>query len=85
MDEYSRWLSSPVLTQEQRAELRALSIPEREDRFYRTMAFGTAGLRGVVGMGLNRMNEYVIRQATDALARVLKTIRRSAERRLHLL
>ena len=73
MDEYRRWLDSPVLSEAQRAELRALEHDERErdDRFYRTLAFGTAGLRGVMGMGLNRMNEYVIRQATDAFARVL--------------
>lgn len=73
MDEYRRWLESPVLSGAQRQELAALEHDpaEREDRFYRTLAFGTAGLRGVMGMGLNRMNEFVIRQATDAFARVL--------------
>ena len=71
MDEYERWRSSPVLTAEQRAELSALDEREKNDRFYRNLAFGTAGLRGVTGMGTNRMNEYVVRQATTALARVL--------------
>lgn len=72
MDEYSRWLASPVLSDSQREELRGLDAPEREDRFYRPLAFGTAGLRGVMSIGINRMNEYVIRQATDAFSRVLR-------------
>ena len=71
MDEYSRWLSSPILSEMQRAELSAIDAAEREDRFYRSLAFGTAGLRGKMAMGTNRMNEYVIRQATDALSRVI--------------
>ena len=69
--EYERWLLSPVITESQRAELSALTENEINDRFYRTLEFGTAGLRGVMGMGLNRMNEYIIRQATDAFARVI--------------
>lgn len=71
--EYRRWLASPVLTEAQRSELAALTDPDEiNDRFYRTLAFGTAGLRGVMGMGLNRMNEYIIRQATDAFAAVIR-------------
>ncbi len=67
-----RWLAAEVLTQEQRAELLALTDPEDiNDRFYRTLEFGTAGLRGIMGMGLNRMNEYIIRQATTAFAQVI--------------
>ena len=63
--EYLRWRDAAVLTGEQRAELAALTDEaEINDRFYRTLEFGTAGLRGVMGMGLNRMNEYIIRQAT---------------------
>ncbi len=70
--EYLRWCASPVLSQEQRDELTALTDEaEINDRFYRTLEFGTAGLRGVMGMGLNRMNEYIIRQATDAFAQVI--------------
>ncbi len=70
--DYLRWREAPVLTREQRDELAALSDPEEiNDRFYRTLAFGTAGLRGVMGMGLNRMNEYIIRQATTAFAQVI--------------
>ena len=67
-----RWKDAPVLTAGQRAELAALTDPEEiNDRFYRTLEFGTAGLRGVMGMGLNRMNEYIIRQATTAFAQVI--------------
>ena len=70
--EYLRWRDAAVLTGEQRAELAALTDEaEINDRFYRTLEFGTAGLRGVMGMGLNRMNEYIIRQATAAFARVI--------------
>ena len=66
-----RWLGSPVLTDAQRQELAALPEEEARDRFYRTLSFGTAGLRGLMGMGLNRMNEYIVRQASDAFARVI--------------
>ena len=68
---YQRWLNAPPLTECQRQELAALSDEEARDRFYRTLSFGTAGLRGLMGMGLNRMNEYIVRQATDAFAQVI--------------
>ena len=70
--DFLRWKEAPVLTADQRAELAALTDPEEiNDRFYRTLEFGTAGLRGIMGMGLNRMNEYIIRQATAAFAQVI--------------
>ena len=68
---YQRWLNAPQLTECQRQELASLSDEEARDRFYRTLSFGTAGLRGLMGMGLNRMNEYIVRQATDAFAQVI--------------
>ncbi len=69
---YRRWMEAEVLSDAQRAELNGLTDPEEiNDRFYRTLEFGTAGLRGVMGMGLNRMNEYIIRQATTAFAQVI--------------
>ena len=68
---YQRWLNAPQLTECQRQELAGLSDEEARDRFYRTLSFGTAGLRGLMGMGLNRMNEYIVRQATDAFAQVI--------------
>ena len=70
--DFLRWKDASVLTADQRAELASLTDPEEiNDRFYRTLEFGTAGLRGVMGMGLNRMNEYIIRQATAAFAQVI--------------
>ena len=68
---YQRWLHAPQLTECQRQELAGLSDEEARDRFYRTLSFGTAGLRGLMGMGLNRMNEYIVRQATEAFAQVI--------------
>ena len=68
---YQRWLNAPQLTECQRQELAGLSDEEARDRFYRTLSFGTAGLRGLMGMGLNRMNEYIVWQATDAFAQVI--------------
>ena len=65
---FERWKTSPALTEAQRAELAVLTDEEARDRFYRPLAFGTAGLRGIMGMGINRMNEYVVRQAADAFA-----------------
>ena len=62
---YERWLNSPCLTYDQREELAALTDEEARERFYQTLAFGTAGLRGIMGMGTNRMNEYVVRQAAE--------------------
>ena len=70
--DFLRWKDAPTLTADQRAELAALTDPQEiNDRFYRTLEFGTAGLRGIMGMGLNRMNEYIIRQATAAFAQVI--------------
>ncbi len=66
---YERWLERAVEDADLRAELSALD-PEGEevsDRFYRDLAFGTGGLRGVLGAGTNRMNIYTVRQATQGL------------------
>ena len=70
---YEKWKNSPALTAEERAELAALSGDEKEieSRFFGPLEFGTAGLRGTMGVGLNRMNIYVIRHATQAFAEVI--------------
>ena len=68
------WLNYPDLDQESREEL--LNIKDEkeiEDRFYRDLEFGTAGLRGILGAGINRMNVYVIRRATQAVADYINT------------
>lgn len=72
-EQYERWLHSPALSQTEKDELAALShnAGEIEDRFFSLLQFGTAGLRGVMGVGLRRMNVHVIRHATQAFANVI--------------
>ncbi len=68
------WLDSGALSPEERAELEAVQNDdaELESRFYAPLEFGTAGLRGTMGVGLNRMNVHVIRHATQAFADVIR-------------
>ena len=75
MQEYEKWLHSPALSQEEHAELESIKDDpkEIESRFFGPLEFGTAGLRGVLGAGTNRMNIYVVRQATQGLANWVKT------------
>ena len=70
MDVYQSWLDNPYFDEETTAELEAIKGDEKEieDRFYRSLEFGTGGLRGVRGAGTNRMNIYTVRQATQGLA-----------------
>ena len=67
---YEEWLSNPYFDEATKAELRAIADNENEikERFYMDLEFGTAGLRGVIGAGINRMNIYVVRRATQGLA-----------------
>ena len=67
---YQEWLSNPYFDEDTKAELRAIEGDENEikERFYMDLEFGTAGLRGVIGAGINRMNIYVVRRATQGLA-----------------
>ena len=73
-ERYEYWLMSPDVDEGTKAELRAIADDpvEIEDRFYQELSFGTAGLRGVLGAGDNRMNVYNVRKATEGLARHLK-------------
>ena len=72
MERFEQWCNNPYFDQATRAELRALAeagdTKEIEDRFYRDLAFGTGGLRGILGAGSNRMNLYTVRKATQGLA-----------------
>ena len=70
MNEYQKWCTDPYFDEATKAELKEIAgdKTEIEDRFYRTLEFGTAGLRGVIGAGTNRMNIYTVRQATQGLA-----------------
>ncbi|MBS5048033.1 MAG: phospho-sugar mutase [Firmicutes bacterium] len=81
--EYEKWVSSPAITDEERAELRAIADDDKEieSRFYGPLEFGTAGLRGTMKMGLHQMNVYVIRWATQGFAKVICAEGEEAKRR----
>ena len=66
--EYSRWLELATDDADLKAELAAMDDVKKEDAFYRDLAFGTGGLRGVIGAGTNRMNVYTVAKATQGLA-----------------
>ena len=67
---YEEWLNNPYFDEATKEELRAIAGNENEirERFYMDLEFGTAGLRGIIGAGINRMNIYVVRRATQGLA-----------------
>ena len=72
-DTYEAWLNSPALSAQEKAELESIRTDEKEkeSRFFDQLSFGTAGLRGIMGVGLYRMNVHVIRHATQAFAHVI--------------
>ncbi len=67
---YNEWLENPYFDEATKAELKAIADDEKEieERFYMDLEFGTAGLRGIIGAGTNRMNIYTVRKATQGLA-----------------
>lgn len=68
---YTRWLNSPAVDEQTKAELKAISNDEKEieERFYRELEFGTAGMRGIIGAGTNRINVYNVRRASMGVAK----------------
>ncbi len=70
LEEYKKWCESPEFDEETKKELLEIKDDEKEieDRFYQELEFGTAGLRGVIGAGTNRMNKYTVGKATQGLA-----------------
>ena len=82
MQEYQNWLALTAGNAQEQQELRALEndLGELEDRFYRELSFGTAGMRGVLGLGPNRMNRYTVGRVTLALAALVKEHEGGAER-----
>ena len=70
LENYLQWLESPAIDEEDKQELRQIKDNQKEieDRFYKDLEFGTAGLRGVIGTGTNRMNKYTVTKATQGLA-----------------
>lgn len=73
---YESWLANPYFDEATKAELKGIAGNEKEieDRFYMELEFGTAGLRGVIGAGTNRMNIYTVRKATQGLANYIKKV-----------
>ena len=70
LDEYKKWLNSDMLSADEKEELKNIANDEKEieSRFYTDLSFGTAGMRGITGIGRNRMNKYNIRKASQGLA-----------------
>ena len=64
LEKYNRYLAEPTLSDEYREQLKHLTSEEINDAFYRDLEFGTAGMRGLLGPGSNRLNIFVIRKAT---------------------
>lgn len=79
---YEAWLSSEWIDEDTKKELRALTDEkEIEDRFHQSLEFGTAGLRGILEAGSNRMNKYTVGLATEAFARVIEKAGEDAKKR----
>ena len=71
---YEDWLANSYFDEATKAELLSIKDDENEikERFYMDLEFGTAGLRGIIGAGINRMNKYVVRKTTQGLANYIK-------------
>lgn len=72
-ENYQKWLNFAELPDYLREELVAMDEKTKEDAFYTNLEFGTAGMRGIIGAGTNRINIYVVRQATEGLAKLIET------------
>ena len=78
---YEEWLSNPYFDEDTKKELKAIENDENEikERFYKELEFGTAGLRGVIGAGINRMNIYTVRKTTQGLANYIAAVNGQAK------
>ena len=65
---YQRWLDSPKVSEKDKSILRSMSQSEIDDAFFKDVEFGTAGMRGILGPGTNRLNEYTVKKATIGFA-----------------
>ena len=73
LEKYNEWCTSSIFDEDTKNELKNLKNEnEIKDRFYKNLEFGTAGLRGIIGAGTNRMNKYTVTQATQGLANYIK-------------
>ncbi|NYS32787.1 phospho-sugar mutase [Streptococcus danieliae] len=73
LESYQNWLEQENLPAYLRQELEAMDDNQKEDAFYTNLEFGTAGMRGIIGAGTNRINIFVVRQATEGLARLIES------------
>jgi len=78
---YEQWLASDELTSEDKLRLASLSEDEKKEMFYCPLQFGTAGMRGVLDLGTNRMNVFTVKRATQGLAEYIKTLGKEAMER----
>jgi phosphoglucomutase len=78
---YEEWLSNPYFDEATKEELKAIAQDENEikERFYTELEFGTAGLRGIIGAGTNRMNQYVVQKATQGLANYIISVGKQSQ------
>ena len=78
---YNQWLENPYFDETTKEELKAIKDDENEikERFYMDLEFGTAGLRGIIGAGTNRMNIYVVRRATQGLANYIAKVDKKSQ------
>ena len=84
-ESYEAWLKNPYFDEATRQELSDIAGDEKEieERFYMDLEFGTAGLRGVIGAGTNRMNIYTVRKATQGLANYILQVGAGVRGELH--
>ncbi len=73
-EEYKRWLESSKLDEREKKQLSSLDEKDIEYNFGKELAFGTAGMRGIIGLGINMMNVYTVRRATQGLAEYIKSL-----------
>ncbi len=78
---YQKWLDFSQLPDYLREDLLAMDEKTKEDAFYTPLEFGTAGMRGLIGAGINRINIYVVRQATEGLAQLIESKGEEAKKR----
>ena len=82
-ENYEQWLNDPRLDEESRAELLAIKDDEKEKeyRFGGELEFGTAGMRGIIGCGMNMMNIYTVMRASEGLSRYISSLGEEAKKR----
>ncbi|MBS6120848.1 MAG: phospho-sugar mutase, partial [Streptococcus salivarius] len=80
-ENYQKWLDFAELPAYLHDELVAMDEKTKEDAFYTNLEFGTAGMRGLIGAGTNRINIYVVRQATEGLAQLIDSKGEEAKKR----